>query len=283
MVRAIDIHIHPPAPGFGLPTDDPETRAYFRSALTHETAEEMAAYYAGLDIFGVLFHSDAETATGAPPVPNDYIAEVAGRYPKQFIGFGSVDPWKGRPAIREVERCASSLGLRGLKFHPQQQAFYPNDERFYPLWEAAQRLGLIVLFHTGTTGVGAGKPGGGGLKLKYARPIPYIDDVAADFSELTIIMAHPSFPWQEEQLAVLVHKPNVYMDLSGWSPKYFSPLLVQYAKTLIQDKVLFGSDYPVISPERWLNDFDALGFDEPVRQKILLDNAKRLLKLEDIS
>ncbi len=280
MVRAIDVHIHPPAPGYAVPTDDPATQAYFRSAMGHRTPEEMAEHYAQLDIFGVLFHSDAETATGDKPVPNDYIAELVQRYPKQFIGFGSVDPWKGKAAVREVERCAKELGLRGLKFHPQQQAFYPNDQRFYDLWETAQSLGLVVLFHTGTTGVGAGRPGGGGVKLKYARPIPYIDDVAADFPELTIIMAHPSFPWQDEQLAMLVHKPNVYMDLSGWSPKYFSPLLVQYARTLAQDKVMFGSDYPVISPERWLKDFDGLGIDEPARRKILIDNAKRVLKLE---
>jgi predicted TIM-barrel fold metal-dependent hydrolase len=279
-MRAIDVHIHPPAPGHASLVSDPEVRAYFRSALTHETAEEMAEYYASLDIFGVIFHIDSETASGAPPIPNDYIAEVVQRYPKQFAGFASVDPWKGRAAMREVERCATELGLRGLKFHPQQQAFYPNDERFYPLWELAQALGLTVLFHTGTTGVGVGRPGGGGIKLKYARPIPHIDDVAADFPDLTIIMAHPSFPWQDEQLAMLVHKPNVYMDLSGWSPKYFSPLLVQYAKTLVQDKVMFGSDYPVISPERWLSDFATLGFDEAVTRKILIENARRVLKLD---
>jgi hypothetical protein len=249
----------------------------------HETAEQMAEYYAQLDLFGVLFHSDAETATGQKPVPNDYIAELVERYPTQFAGFGSVDPWKGKAAVQEVERCARELGLRGLKFHPQQQEFFPNDRRFYPIWEAAQTLGLPVLFHSGTTGVGAGRPGGGGIKLKYARPIPYIDDVAADFPELTVIMAHPSFPWQDEQLAMLVHKPNVYMDLSGWSPKYFSPLLVQYAKTLAQDKVMFGSDYPVISPERWLSDFEALGFGEPVRQKVLIENARRVLKLEGLA
>jgi hypothetical protein len=282
VVRAIDVHIHPPVPGYSVPTSEPETQAYFRSAVDHTTAEQMAEYYASLDIFGVLFHSDAETATGAKPVPNDAIAELVQRYPKQFAGFGSVDPWKGQAAVHEVLRC-KELGLLGLKFHPQQQAFFANDERFYPIWEAAQAMGLVVLFHTGTTGIGAGRPGGGGIKLVYARPIPYIDDVAADFPELTIIMAHPSFPWQDEQLAMLVHKPNVYMDLSGWSPKYFSPLLVQYARTLAQDKVMFGSDYPVISPERWLRDFDALGIEEPARSKILIENAKRVLKLERIS
>jgi predicted TIM-barrel fold metal-dependent hydrolase len=163
---------------------------------------------------------------------------------------------------------------------PATQRFYANDRRFYPLWEAAQKLELVVLIHTGTTGVGVGRPGGGGIKLKYTRPIPYIDDVAADFPELKIIMAHPAWPWQEEQLAVLVHKPNVYMDLSGWSPKYFQPSLIQYANTIIQDRVLFGSDYPVITPERWLKDFEQADFREEVRRKILIDNASALLGLE---
>ena len=218
MVRAIDIHIHPPMPGRRTLTDDPEIAKYFRSAVAHSKPEEMAEMYAEMDIFGVLFQIDFETASGSKPIPNDYIADLVQRYPKQFVGFGSVDPWKGAIAVREAGRCAEELGLLGLKFHPQQQQFYPNDQRFYPLWETAQRLGLIVLFHTGTTGVGVGQPGGGGIKLKYARPIPYIDDVAADFPQLTIIMAHPSFPWQEEQLA---RKPSLWR----WHPVHVSPSL----------------------------------------------------------
>lgn len=154
-----------------------------------------------------------------------------------------------------------------------------NDRRFYPLWESCSALKIPLLVHTGTTGVGAGVPGGNGLKLKYARPIPYIDDVAADFPDLTIIGAHPSWPWQEEMLALAVHKTNVYIDLSGWSPKYFPPALVRYANTLLQDRVLFGSDYPFLTPERWIADFEKAGFKDEVRQKILLDNAKRLLGL----
>lgn len=279
MVQAIDVHVHPPAPGRGNLNDSEESRAYFRSGINPSSAEEMADYYAEHDLFGVLVQIDAETATGVEPVPNEYIAGIVEKYPTRFAGFGSVDPWKGKAAVREARRCAEELGLPGLKFHPLSQRFYANDQRFYPLWEAAEELGLVVLFHSGTTGVGAGHPGGGGIQLKYGRPIPYIDDIAADFPNLTIILAHPSFPWQDEQLAMLVHKPNVFMDLSGWSPKYFSPLLVQYAKTIAQDKVMFGSDYPVISPERWLNDFAELGFDDDVREKILLSNARRVLKL----
>lgn len=106
-----------------------------------------------------------------------------------------------------------------------------------------------------------------------------MDDVAADFPHLKIILAHPSFPWQDEALAVATHKPGVHIDLSGWSPKYFPPQLVQYANTLLKDKVLFGSDYPVLTPDRWLADFDKLTIKDEVKPKILKENAARLLGL----
>jgi len=125
---------------------------------------------------------------------------------------------------------------------------------------------------------GAGTPGGSGIRLKYSNPM-LLDDVAVDFPDMPIILAHPSFPWQEEALSVATHKPQVYIDLSGWSPKYFPPILVQYANTLLKDKILFGSDYPVMSPERWLADFDKLPIKPEVRPLILKENAARLLGL----
>jgi hypothetical protein len=280
MMQAIDVHVHVPAPP-GHPAAE-ETRklaGYFKSGVMPDSPEEMYEKYKALDLFGVIFAIDAETSSGVPYVGNDWVASIAQQYADRFIGFASVDPWKGVVAIQELERAVKVLGLRGLKLHPTTQAFFPNDPRFYPLWEKCAELDIPVLFHTGQTGVGAGTPGGGGYKLKYAQPIPYIDDVAADFPGLTIIMAHPAVPWQEEQLAVAVHKANVYIDLSGWSPKYFRPLLVQYAASLLQDKVLFGSDYPALQPDRWLRDFEALQIKEEVRQKILLENARKLFKL----
>jgi uncharacterized protein len=274
--KTIDFHIHPPGPGGMSAAEQAQMAAYFRGDPPPATTEEMADYYQKLDMFGVLFAIDTETATGRPPVPNEYFADCVKRWPGTFTAFGNVDPWKGAAAVRET-RNVKELGLKGLKFHPSSQQFYPNDKRFYPLWEEAQKLGLIVLFHSGTTGVGAGQPGGGGIKLGFARPIPYMDDVAADFPGLTIVMAHPAWPWQEEQLAMLVHKPNVHMDLSGWSPKYFSPSLITYTNNMISDKVIFGSDYPAITPERWLRDFETAGFSDAVKPKILRENAARLL------
>jgi predicted TIM-barrel fold metal-dependent hydrolase len=279
-MRAIDVHIHvPDPPGHPAAKEKEDMAAYFGMKDLPQTPEALYDKYKALDIFGVIFAIDAESVTGIPYIGNDYVASVVQRYADQFIGFASVDPWKGKMAVQELERSVKELGLRGLKLHPSAQAFYANDPRFYPLWEKCAELDIPVLFHSGQTGLGARQPGGGGIKLKYCQPIPYFDDVAADFPSLTIIMAHPAVPWQEEQLSVALHKQNVYIDLSGWSPKYFRPMLVQYMQSLLKDKVLFGSDYPVLMPERWLKDFEQLELKAEVRQKILLDNARKILNL----
>jgi predicted TIM-barrel fold metal-dependent hydrolase len=169
--------------------------------------------------------------------------------------------------------------VKGFKFHPSTQEFFPNDRLAYPLYEVIAEAKLPALFHTGQTGAGAGMRGGGGIRLKYSNPL-YLDDVAADFPDMPIILAHPSFPWQEEALSVATVKPQVYIDLSGWSPKYFPPILVQYANTLLKDKILFGSDYPVITPERWIDEFEKLPIKPEVRPLIMKENAARLLRLK---
>ena len=281
-MRAIDIHTHVPnPPGSGTSATQEQMARYFGSNQ-RGSIEEMYETFTQMDIFAVIFGVDAETTSGAKYTGNDYTASIVQRYPDRFMGFASVDPHKGKAAVLEMERSVKDLGLRGLKLHPISQAFFPNDIRFYPLWEKCAELGVPVLFHSGQTAVGAGLPGGGGLKLKYAQPI-HIDDVAADFPSLNIIMAHPGVPWQEEQLSIALHKPNVFIDLSGWSPKYFRPILVQYANSILQDKVLYGSDFPALTPERWLRDFEGLELKPEVRQKILLDNAKKLLKIEEMA
>ena len=117
---------------------------------------------------------------------------------------------------------------------------------------------LPAIFHSGHSGIGTNMPGGGGLRLKYSNPI-HIDDVAVDFPDMTIIIAHPSWPWQSEALSICLHKPNVYIDLSGWSPKYFPEELVRYANGQLKYKMLFGSDFPLIAPDRWIRGLPAGG------------------------
>ncbi|MBZ6084190.1 amidohydrolase family protein [Streptomyces olivaceus] len=282
-LTAIDVHTHAEVSRSGHGALSPElfgaSEEYFKAhGHRQPTIDEMAAHYRERRMAAVVFTVDAEHATGHPRIANEEVAENCAAHADVLIPFASVDPHKGRAGVREARRLVEEHGVRGFKFHPSIQAFSPNDRLAYPLYEAIEELGVPALFHTGQTGIGAGVPGGGGIRLKYSDPM-LVDDVAVDFPELRIILAHPSFPWQDEALAVATHKPYVHIDLSGWSPKYFPPQLVRYANTLLKDKVLFGSDYPVITPDRWLADFGKLDIKPEVRPRILKDNAARLLGL----
>ena len=281
---AIDIHTHAEVSTRMLP-DEAEAEAleargrYFRYEAKHPTIAQMAQYYRSRKMGFVVFTVDHERGMGIKRISNEEVAESAAEHADVAIPFASIDPARGKMGVREARRLIKDFGVKGFKFHPIIQGFYPNDPDVYPLYEVIAQAGLPALFHTGQTGIGAGMRGGGGLRLKYANPI-FLDDVAADFPDMPIIMAHPSVPWQDEQLSVATHKPNAYIDLSGWSPKYFEAKLVQYANTLLKNKVLFGSDNPVIQPDRWLADFDKLPIKPEVRPLIMKENAVKLLKLK---
>ncbi|HEV7898529.1 MAG TPA: amidohydrolase family protein [Planosporangium sp.] len=282
-LTAIDVHTHAEVARDGHPSLPPALLAasaeYFKAHGHRQPAiPDMAAYYRERRMAAVVFTVDAEHATGHPPIRNEEVAESCAEHADVLIPFASLDPWRGKAAVAQARRLVTGYGVRGFKFHPSIQGFAPNDRLAYPLYEAIEELGVPALFHTGQTGIGAGVPGGGGIRLKYSDPM-LVDDVAVDFPELRIVLAHPSFPWQDEALAVATHKPYVYIDLSGWSPKYFPPQLIRYANSLLKHKVLFGSDYPVITPDRWLADFDSLDIKPEVRPLILKQNAARLLGL----
>ncbi len=281
---AIDIHTHAEEP-CGTHADDgyDEYQAgmarYFKTAFQHPpTIPETAAHFRERKIGAVIFPVDAERETGFRRYDNEEMAALAAQHADILIPFASIDPAKGKAGAREARRLVEHFGIRGFKFHPTMQGFYPNDRAAYVLYEAIQEAGVPALFHTGQTGVGAGMRGGNGMRLKYSNPM-FIDDVAADFPDMKIVLAHPSFPWQEEALSVATHKPNVYIDLSGWSPRYFPPILVRYANSLLREKVLFGSDWPAIAPDRWLADFARLDIKPEVRPLILKENARRLLRI----
>ena len=281
---AIDIHTHAEVSS-RLPEDPAwnevkeASSAYFKEQNKSPTIQEIAAYYRERKIGCVIFPVDMEAATGMTRVPNEEVAEAAAENSDILIPFASIDPAKGKMGAREARRLITQFGVRGFKFHPSIQAFYPNDRSAYPLYEVIAEAGLPAIFHTGHSGIGTGMRAGGGIRLKYSNPM-YLDDVAVDFPDMPIIMAHPSFPWQDEALSVCLHKPQVYIDLSGWSPKYFPPQLLQYANTLLKHKVLFGSDYPVLTPDRWIADFEQIAIRPEVRPLIMKENAVKLLKLD---
>ena len=250
---------------------------YFRSKVSRLTLEELAREYESMDMVAVLLAWDAETATGRPRVPNDLVAQACREFPSTFVGFGSVDPLKGDRAVAELDRFPE-LGLKGVKLHPSLQAFAPNDERHWPLYEKCQELGLVVLFHTGTSGIGAGQPGGQGIRIDYARPI-WLDAPAAAFPDLQIIAAHFGYPWHLELLAMALHKTNINIDISGWAPRYIPVEVMRDMKGRLQDQFVFGSDYPFIQPQRCLDELKGLDISEVVLQKVLVDNGRRLLKI----
>jgi uncharacterized protein len=282
-LTAIDVHVHVHADQHGhLALDDELNSAaakYFKGDPYDPTVPDIAADYRDKKMAAVVFTVDAEAATGQPTLSNEEIAEAAAAHPDVLIPFGSIDPHRGVAGIRAARRLVTEHGVRGFKFHPSFQNFQPNDRRHYPLYAELETLGVPALFHTGQTGIGSGLPGGRGIKLRYSDPM-LLDDVAADFPGLTIIMAHPSVPWQDAAISVATHKANVYIDLSGWSPKYFPPQLVKAANGLLKRKVLFGSDYPLLRPERWIGDFEQLEIKPEVRPLIMKENAIKALNLD---
>jgi predicted TIM-barrel fold metal-dependent hydrolase len=279
-MRAIDFHVHLPTPEWLDRSMEGYTEVaerYFRSPVARKTLAELAAEYERLDVVALLLAWDAETATHRPRLSNEYVAQAVADFPGRFLGFGSVDPLKGREALRGLDRI-KELGLLGVKFHPSIQRFDPDDERHWPIFARCQELGLVGLFHTGTSGIGAGTPGGQGIRLDHCRPIR-LDAVAAEFPDFQIIAAHFGFPWHDELLAIALHKTNVHIDISGWAPRYIPAAVVRELKGRLQDQFLFGSDYPFIDPRRCLDELGQLGIPDAVMEKLLVANGRRLLKL----
>lgn len=280
-MRAIDMHVHLPTPEWldaSMAGYVEAAETYFRSRVARKTLAEVAEDFRSADIVGVLLAWDAETATGRPRLSNEFVADACRTHPDAFLGFGSVDPHKGAAAVSELDTIAE-LGLRGVKLHPSMQAFFPDDERFWPVFARCEELGLVALLHTGTSGIGAGMPGGQGIRLDYARPI-HLDAAAAAFPRLQIVAAHFGYPWHIELLAMAHHKTNIWIDISGWAPRYIPPEVIRELKGRLQDRFLFGSDYPFILPERCLKELESMEIGADVMYKLLRGNAQRLLGIE---
>jgi uncharacterized protein len=279
-LRAIDFHVHLPTPDWLDVSMDgyvEAAEAYFRSPVERLSLGDLALRYQALDVKAVLLAWDAETATGRPRVPNETVAAACAGYPGYFTGLGSVDPHKGAAAVAEVANIAA-LGLRGVKFHPSLQAFAPDDPAYWPIFAACQEHGLLALFHTGTSGIGARQPGGQGIRIDYAHPLK-LDPVAAAFPELTVVAAHFGWPWQMDLIAVALHKTNVYIDISGWSPRRIPPEVIRELRGRLSGQFVWGSDFPFLTPERCLAELEALDLPADVLDAVLRRNAADILHL----
>jgi len=282
-IRAIDVHVHAE-----VSCHDPEDPvmakffdaavAYFKAPRERPKMPEIIELYREAQIALVLFTVDCESGLGAKRVSNYEVAEQAQKNDDICIAFASIDPHKGKYGAREARDLIENHGVKGFKFHGIAQNAHPADRMAYPIYEVINEYQLPAIFHTGHSGMGTGMRGGGGMRLKYGQPM-LVDDVAVDFPDMKIILAHPSWPWVDESLSMALHKTNVFIDLSGWSPKYFPKQVIQYANTQLKHKMLFGTDFPLIHPDKWIAAAAEVGFRDEVMPLIMKDNAAKVLGL----
>ncbi len=282
-IKAIDVHVHaevschdPEDPVMGKFFD--AASAYFKAPRERPKIPEIIEIYREQQIAFCLFTVDCESGLGAKRINNTEIARMAAKNDDICIPFASIDPHKGKMGAREARDLIENEGVKGFKFHGIMQDIHPADRVAYPIYEVIAEHKLPAIFHTGHSGMGTGMKGGGGVRLKWGQPM-LIDDVAVDFPDMKIILAHPSWPWVDESLSMALHKDNVFIDLSGWSPKYFARQIITYANGQLKKKMLFGSDFPLIHPQKWIEAAKTVGFKDEVMPGIMKDNAARLLGL----
>lgn len=277
-MRAIDVHVHPPTRGL-----DRDAYHYFKrdpNALP-KTDVDFASLYAGLEAKALVIGWHPSTVTEGAPNTNDYVLDLATGFAHAFAGvLASLD--MGEESADRRMAVAKTLAdnplVKGFKFHPPDQGFYPADRRHYALWEMLEASGKPVMFHTGFTVLGADSDGGKGIALDHGRPIQ-LDTLARDFPRMKIVAAHPGWPWVDELLGVVTHKKNIFVDTSGYLAEQLPEVFQRAIRGRLQDRTLFGTDFPYVDTEKALTSFDKLGLKEGVKEKILLANARALFGL----
>ena len=271
----IDMHLHPWAYEWFQPwvtdlRDKAIGEGSWKPSEDYATPKGMERLLdaSGVD-FGVLLAEVCPITTGC--VSTEYIAEFC-RNSRRLIPFATVNPSMVAHPAREVERFVRELGCRGVKLYPTYQYFYPNDPMMYPVYARAEALGVPVMFHTGSSVFR-------GARLKYGDPM-FLDDVAVDFPDLTIIMAHSGRGFWYDRAFFLsrLHK-NLYMEIAGLPPLKLLSYFPEFERNA--DKILFGTDWPGVPDiSRNISQVRELPIKEESKDKILGGNAARILGLQ---
>jgi predicted TIM-barrel fold metal-dependent hydrolase len=280
-MRIIDLHCYPNTEPW-IRSQGPFVEAlgkYWGRSWKAKSEAEVLEEFKTAGVEAVLVAFDIESVTGAPPCSNQYVSRFRDESGGIILqAWGAVDPLKGAAAMEEARKAINEFGLLGFHFHPIMGRFSVDDRRYYPLWETINELRVPVMIDVGTTGMGAGMPGGLGAVIRHAHPAA-IDQLAADFPDLKIVAAHPGWPWTDEMIAVALHKGNVSWELSGWAPKYFPDAVKRDIKGRLKDKIMFGSDYPSIPYDRLFREWQELRYSDEIMEKIFHANAERILGL----
>jgi hypothetical protein len=279
-MKLIDIHSHwGTKRGYPLQTEAElaQQRATWNSAPNYHTEPEMADYFRANNVRVIL---DLGFAKFEPVEKmqrlHDYAFETERAHRDVILGHWiHIDPQR-EGGVAELRRCIDNrCGFLG--FAVSSSLTPPaSDPAFDPFYRLCIEAGIPVLIFVGTTGLGAGLPGGGGVLLDDCHP-RHLDKVAVRFPELKIVAARPGWPWQAEVIAVLMHKRNIWYELHGWSPKYHTPDLKHEIPRRLQDRILFGADYPLMTYERLVEDWKKEGYPDAVMEKLFFRNAERFL------
>jgi hypothetical protein len=211
---------------------------------------------------------------GSFEIPYEQVASVCKKYPDRFSGLAGIDPYRGMDGVRELEHAVRELGFVGAHLYPHWIELAPDHAKYYPYYAKCCELDIPIMMQVGHNLVYSRE-----RRLpSVGRPIT-LDQVAIDFPELKLIGIHIGIPWTDEMISMAWKHENVYIGSDAYAPKYWPDSFVHYLKTYGQDKVLFGTDWPVISPERAMDEIKQLGISEPVMEKFLHTNAKRIFKL----
>jgi len=280
-MKIIDFHSHwGTRRGYTLRTPEElaQQKKTWNSEPAYATEDEMADYFRRSNVRAILdFGFTKFIPLSEAAQIHDYGFETQRAHPDAIIGHWiHIDPHTGADGVREMRRCIETApGFVGFAVSGSGSG-PASDAAWKPFYDLCIEAGIPALIFVGNTGLGAGLPGGGGILLDDCHP-RHLDHVAAKFPQLSIVAARPGWPWQAETIAVLMHKRNVWYELHGWSPKYFTPDLKHEIPRRLRERVMFGADYPLFTYERLMRDWRAEGFSDELLQAIFHDNAERFL------
>ena len=278
-MRLFDLHSHwGTERGYRLRGEDQlgQQEKVWKSTPKYVTEQEMADNFRANQVRTILDLGFTKSMPIEQVVPfHDYAMDVQRAHADVIYGnWLNIDPRFGEAALEELRRCIKlSAGFVGFIVSGGSLGVAASDPVFDPFYALCEKEGVPVLILVGFTGSGAGLRGGGGVRLQLCHPL-HVDDVAVRYPDLRIIAGRPAWPWQDDMIAILLHKPNVQYELHGWSPKHFTAGLKYEIARRLKGRVMFGADYPLFTYEKLVAEWRAEGYSDDILERVFHRNAE---------
>ena len=207
---------------------------------------------------------------GSFEIPYARVAEVCSAHPHRFSGLAGVDPFRGMQGLRDLEAAVKQHGFVGAHLYPHWFGLAPDDAKYYPYYAKCCELDIPIMMQVGQN-----------LVYSRERRLPSVDKVAIDFPELKLLGIHIGVPWTDEMIAMAWKHENIFIGVDAYAPKHWPAQLVRYLDSYGRDKVLFGTDWPVIDPERAVREIDELKLRPQTMAQLMRGNALRVFRLPE--